>query len=167
MLTATPESDDFIKTGLTLFNFAWDTVATLITDLDDSEFFGVDVHEVSDAFWLSSKQKLSTSLAVAQQGIEFVLKGKIAEVSPFLLIAGGPNEWPKKCDKNDTNFADFRKKQWDRLKTFRSKKQSARKAPFSRILRGRRFLMTFFQQIKLRGLEISLFNGIRTQVSGG
>ena len=68
MITTVPEPDDFIKTGLSLFNFAWDTVATLITDLDDSEFFGVDVHEVGDAFWQASKQKLSTSLAVGQAG---------------------------------------------------------------------------------------------------
>ena len=108
MITAIPEPDDFIEIGLSLFNFAWDTVATLITDLDDSEYFGVDVQEVSDAFWQASKQKLSTSLAVAQQGVEFLLKGRIASVSPFLLISGGLNEWPKKCDKNNTNFADFR-----------------------------------------------------------
>ncbi len=108
MITATPAPDDFIKTGLSLLDFAWDTVANLITELDDSEYFGVDVDEVGDAFWQASKQKLSTSLAVAQQGVEFVLKGKIAEVSPFLLLSGGPNEWPKKCDKNNTNYADFR-----------------------------------------------------------
>ncbi len=107
MITDIPTADEFMQTGLSLLDFAWDTVATLLTDLDDSEFFGVDVPEVSDAFWQASKQRLTTSLAVAQQGVEFALKGRIAAVSPFLLVAGSPKGWPSGCQKRDTNFADF------------------------------------------------------------
>jgi hypothetical protein len=108
MISDVPAATDFIGTGLSLLNFAWDTVATLMTDLDDSEYFGVDIPEVSDAFWEASKQRLTTALAVAQQGVEFILKGRIAEISPFLLLAGTPREWPKACNKNDTSFAEFR-----------------------------------------------------------
>lgn len=37
-----------------------------------------------------------------------MLKGRIAAVSPFILISGNPKEWPKGCHKSDTSFADFR-----------------------------------------------------------
>jgi hypothetical protein len=107
MIQNIPEPVDFINSGLSLLNFAWEIVASLLTDLDDAEGLGVDVEEVSDAFWQASKQRLTTSLAVAQQGVEFMLKGKIAEISPFLLIAGSPKDWPSSCHKRDISFADF------------------------------------------------------------
>lgn len=107
MIKNIPIPEDFINSGLSLLNFAWETVASLLTDLDDAEGWGVDVDEVSDAFWQASKQRLTTSLAVAQQGVEFILKGKIAEISPYLLILGSPKEWPSSCDKKDLSFADF------------------------------------------------------------
>ncbi len=36
-----------------------------------------------------------------------MLKGKIAEISPYLLISGTPKDWPSSCDKKDISFADF------------------------------------------------------------
>lgn len=108
MITEIPLEKNFYVTGLSLLDFSWDTVATLMTQLDDSEYFGVDIPEVSNAFWEASKQRLSTALAIAQQGVEFILKGRIAEVSPFLLIAGPPKDWPKGCNKNNTSFAEFK-----------------------------------------------------------
>jgi hypothetical protein len=54
------------------------------------------------------KKKLATSISLVQQGAEFLLKARIAEISPFLLISGDPSEWPHKCDKDDTSFADFK-----------------------------------------------------------
>jgi len=108
VITEIPSGNDFIGTGLSLLDFSWDTVATLMTELDDSECFGVDIPEVSDAFWEASKQRLATALAIAQQGAEFILKGRIAEVSPFLLIGGTPKDWPKGCNRHDTSFAEFR-----------------------------------------------------------
>lgn len=108
MIIEIPSGNDFYATGLSLLDFSWDTAATLLTQLDDSEYFGVDIPEVSDAFWEASKQRLSTALAIAQQGVEFILKGRIADVSPFLLIPGPPKEWPKGCNKNNTSFAEFK-----------------------------------------------------------
>lgn len=108
MITEIPLGNDFIATGLSLLDFSWDTVSTLMTQLDDSKYFGVDIPEVSDAFWEASKQRLATALAIAQQGVEFILKSRIADVSPFLLIHGTPRDWPKGCNKNNTSFAEFK-----------------------------------------------------------
>jgi len=108
MIQNIPKHEDFINSGLSLLNFGWETVASLLTDLDDAEGWGVDVDEVSDAFWQASKQRLATSLAVAQQGVEFILKGKIVEINPYLLISSNLKDWPSSCDKKDISFADFR-----------------------------------------------------------
>lgn len=59
-------------------------------------------------YWRSAQQALATAVALAQQGTEFLIKGKIAAVSPLILISGDPREWPAGCDKNDIPFADFK-----------------------------------------------------------
>lgn len=43
-----------------------------------------------------------------QQGTDFVLKAKIAETSPNLLLSGSPRDWPKGCNKQDTPYSSFR-----------------------------------------------------------
>ena len=39
-----------------------------------------------EKFWQAARRELLTALTIAQQGVELTLKGKIADVSPFLLI---------------------------------------------------------------------------------
>jgi len=36
------------------------------------------------------------------------LKAKLVAISPFLLIAGNPSEWPKVLDETGVSFSDFR-----------------------------------------------------------
>ena len=66
------------------------------------------VEEVHNRYWEAAKKPLSVAHALSQQGAELILKAKIAEVSPYLLISNPPKEWPKECDKQNTSFADFR-----------------------------------------------------------
>lgn len=108
MIVDIPSHDDFLRTGLGLLDIAWDTVAGLIMDLVSSQYMGPADPELAAAFWEASRQRLSVSLATAQQAVEFILKARIAEVSPFLLIGSLPRDWPRKCDQRDTQFADFR-----------------------------------------------------------
>ena len=61
-----------------------------------------------EEYWRDAQQALATAVALAQQGTEFLLKGKIAAVSPLLLISGDPRDWPGGCDKTDIPFADFK-----------------------------------------------------------
>lgn len=87
---------------------SWDTIANLFTDLSDAAYGGSVTVEANEDFWKASKQKILNALAIAQQGSEFILKGKICEISPFLLIANGPREWPNSYAYNDIEFADFK-----------------------------------------------------------
>ena len=95
MILEIPTSEEFYTSGKELLNFAWDTVVELLIDLDGLEDYGVDSHdaeEISDACWKLSKRHLTTALSITQQGVEFILKGKIIDVSPFILIAGDPEK---------------------------------------------------------------------------
>lgn len=109
MIKDVPSPQDFFDSGLELFDFAWDTVAVLLTNFSIAERdFGVDAADVSEEYWASSKRRLTTALAMTQQGVEFILKGKIAEISPYLLLAESPTRWPSPYDGHELTFAEFK-----------------------------------------------------------
>ena len=45
---------------------------------------------------------------MTQQGVEFILKGKIAEVSPYLLLADSPDRWPSPANDRGVAFSHFK-----------------------------------------------------------
>jgi hypothetical protein len=108
MIKNIPPPQEFYEAGLSLLNFAWETVTALLIELNESEEAGLEVDEIKNAFWSAARQHLTTSLAIAQQGVEFILKGRISEISPFLLIDNLPKDFPKGSTSNDLNFSDFR-----------------------------------------------------------
>jgi len=108
MIHDIPTASDFYTTGKELLDFAWDTTAHLLTDIEEAEWFGIDPEEVSDDYWKAAKRHLTTSLSTTQQGIEFILKGKIADISPYLLITDSPQKWPSPYNSEKPHFSDFR-----------------------------------------------------------
>jgi len=108
MIVNIPSESDFLETGLSLLDFAWDVGAGLLTDLDQAQYFGTTEPEMTSEFWQAAKRRLMVGCLVAQQAVEFILKSRIAAVSPFLLVAGNPQEWPRDSASADTPFADFR-----------------------------------------------------------
>lgn len=108
MIIDLPNKDDFYRNGLSMLNLAWDSIAALYFDIEYSELEDWDDGEVKEEFWQAAQHNISIALALSQQGIELLLKGRIAEVSPFLLLAGSPRDWPAKCTEDDVPFADFR-----------------------------------------------------------
>lgn len=107
-VTNIPTEEDFYASGKELLDFSWDVVARLLTDIDEAEYFGVDPEEISDNYWAAAKRRLTTSLSITQQGVEFILKGKISAISPFLLIADTPAKWPSPYEGKPINFSAFR-----------------------------------------------------------
>lgn len=109
MIKNIPTPKDFEDSGIAFFNMAWDFVLNLISILDDSELESWDSDgEIKNQYWHSSQRQLSTALSLTQQGIEFLLKGKISSFSPYLLITANPREWPSKCNIINTNYSAFR-----------------------------------------------------------
>src|SRR4051812_18248918 len=118
MITDIPTKADFDNNGIAFLNLAWQSVVSISLDLPEQpvEELGEDATEEQrleaeeedrrwteevQRYWQAAQQELATAVALAQQGTEFLLKGKIAAVSPFLLVSGDPGEWPRGCDRND------------------------------------------------------------------
>ena len=74
-----------------------------LVDLTDAER-----EQADEEFWRKSQPQLGNALSLIQQGIELFLKGRIAEVSPFLLIVRDPREYPKANATGDIPFSEFR-----------------------------------------------------------
>lgn len=109
MITDVPAKDDFRHAGIAYLNLAWAEVLSLATDLAEANLEEWDSAEVvPDEYWRAAQRPLATAVSLLQQGTEFLLKARIAEVSPFLLLAGSPSDWPRGCNRNDISFADFK-----------------------------------------------------------
>lgn len=109
MIIDIPKKTDFYRSGFSMLNLAWDSIMSLYLELEDSQLEEWDDSgEETEEYWRAAQYPISVAIALAQQGIELLLKGRIADVSPFLLLVGNPREWPKGCNEKDTPFADFR-----------------------------------------------------------
>jgi hypothetical protein len=109
VITDIPTPSDFSATGVSLLNLAWDTVSALFLHAEQSEMKQWDEDGlVTDEFWQSAQQPLGNAQALIQQGVEFLLKAGIAEVSPLLLLDRSVREWPRDSWARDTRFAEFR-----------------------------------------------------------
>ena len=106
MIEDIPTAEEFTDSGKGLLDVAWETVIGLFENLSDAERHGYELDEIAADYWTASRRKLATSLTIAQQGVEFLLKARIASVSPFLLLADSPEKWPRKSDS--LQFSDFR-----------------------------------------------------------
>lgn len=109
MISDIPTPSDFEATGLSLLNLAWDTVSSLYLHAELSEMETWDDDgQVTDEFWKAAHQPLSNAQALIHQGVEFLLKARIVEVSPYLLLDRSIREWPKGSNVQDTAYAEFR-----------------------------------------------------------
>jgi hypothetical protein len=128
MIIDIPSSEDFLANGIDYLNMAWEMAINVGLDADTEKLnhpHGQEdcIKDESDnwdavklkyarlndrAFASVVRRELGNSVSLLHQGIEFVLMARISQVSPYLLIASSPREWPKPTPGNDTPFADFR-----------------------------------------------------------
>ncbi|HYD88867.1 MAG TPA: hypothetical protein VEA80_15440 [Vitreimonas sp.] len=109
MICDIPTSAEFETAALNLLNLAWSIGIDIATELDEAHGFGVELNKKETAdFWSLAQPALGNGFALVQQAQEMALKGRIAAISPFLLISGAPREWPSGSSKQDTSFARFR-----------------------------------------------------------
>ncbi|MDN3380174.1 MULTISPECIES: hypothetical protein [unclassified Pseudoalteromonas] len=108
MIKDIPTSSEFNSAAKAQFDFAWDIVISFLLTLDDAGRYS-DIDERNEiAFWETARQRILTALIIVQQGVELSLKGKLVSISPYLLIAGNPSDWPKDPDGSGVSFSDFR-----------------------------------------------------------
>jgi len=111
-----PHPDDFERNGLAFLNLAWDSIAELsqthhtVTEMMNTSYISeedrLEMEEVEETYWQNSQPALATAVALAHQGGEFLLKSRIAAISPFLLLS--VDKWPANTDGADKSFADFK-----------------------------------------------------------
>ena len=110
MILDFPTKRDFFGAANDYLNSSWGSVIELLSEFEElgSTIEDSDHEEESKRYWSSAKQTLISATALIQQAVEFYIKGKISDVSPYLLISGNPQSWPKGCNKKDVEFSSFR-----------------------------------------------------------
>lgn len=106
MITDVPTSDELIERADSLLHLSYSIVSKLYENQNDGWRNGADDDQIRE-YWQKCSASLANALSLLQQSHELYLKGKIAEVSPYLLLAREPQHWPKKSQTEDVPFSDF------------------------------------------------------------
>lgn len=113
MITEIPSPSDFQAAGLNQLYLAWQIAMHAVEDFD---FFednldlgdGEAQQAASSEYWAKSQPALANAFGLIQQAMEMALKGRIALISPFLLIPRDPRDWPKGVENHGVPFSEFR-----------------------------------------------------------
>ncbi len=110
MILDVPTPDDFRNHGIDYLNIGWGTVLDILISLEDAGDFETPEYldEIRTNYWQAAERELATALSLIEQGAEFLLKGRICAISPWLLITRNPVEWPRGAHNSDVNFSAFR-----------------------------------------------------------
>ncbi|MFT6794483.1 MAG: hypothetical protein ACJAR1_002493 [Rubritalea sp.] len=112
MVTNIPTHEDFTRVGIEQTMFSLDMVLNLLSDLSDYDpsIDHGDSDENDEAlseYWTAAHRILTNATSTLQQGVEFLIKGRIAAVSPYLLIDNS-RELGKFKNQESISFASFR-----------------------------------------------------------
>jgi hypothetical protein len=108
-----PTAEDYARTGLDLLNLAWRQVDDLnaklqLFDRDNPRETEEENQERHRQIWDASDRQIANAVVIAQQATEFLLKGRIASVSPYFLISNDLKDWPKPDTSNTIEFSRFK-----------------------------------------------------------
>ena len=103
MIVGVPTHIHLMETATGWMNLAWELIVAESQSLDEigeiwTDEPGVWTREEIETelidYLRSRRLHLNNAISLLQQSLEIFLKAKIAEVSPFLLIAGEASSWP-------------------------------------------------------------------------
>ncbi|MGO7367640.1 hypothetical protein ACC719_11620 [Rhizobium ruizarguesonis] len=106
MISGVPTSEELTERADSLLQLSYSIVSKLYENQRDDWRHGADNDQIRE-YWQKCAPSLANALALLQQSHELYLKGKIAAVSPYLLLAREPQHWPKKSLTEDVPFSDF------------------------------------------------------------
>jgi hypothetical protein len=116
MIVGVPDYDELHDTAVGWLNLAWEITIHEVSEFQDAATLFDDmaqVHGVEHAkaeavkYWNTARYKLNNAISLLQQSLEIELKARIAKVSPYLLIVGDPQSWPK-MRSGQVDFTEFR-----------------------------------------------------------
>jgi hypothetical protein len=112
MITEIPTASEFQAAGLNQLYLAWQIAMQAMQDYEAVQDYvaldEADQESASTEYWTKSQPALANAFGLVQQAMEMALKGRIASVSPFLLISRDPKDWPKGDDTGAVPFSEFR-----------------------------------------------------------
>lgn len=112
MITEIPTASEFQAAGINQLYLAWQIAMQAVHDYEEIAGLILDDEAEEDAasaeFWTKSQPALANAFGLIQQAMEMALKGRIASISPFLLISRDPKDWPKGADTVAVPFSEFR-----------------------------------------------------------
>jgi hypothetical protein len=109
MIKNIPNSEAYEAIALSLLNRAWETTLELLLSFDEAREYDDEDDPIDEPeYWKAAQVELSVAITLVQQAAEFLIKARIAVQSPYLLLSGEPKNWPRRCDQEDLQFADFR-----------------------------------------------------------
>jgi len=106
MITDIPTADEFKKSAANYLYLAWEIVLELIFDFNQAYGYATGMVE-SEPYWAKSQVPLGNAIGLIQQSMELALKGRIAGVSPYLLISRDPKNWPSGVETSAVPFSQF------------------------------------------------------------
>lgn len=103
MINNVPTATSLYSSGKECFNLSWTMVYELLHDLEVAVEWNDVERKRKNNFWKAARRNLLAALTIAQQGVELVLKGDIAKVSPYLLIS----KFEESAKNAGCDFSDF------------------------------------------------------------
>lgn len=105
MIRNLPTHEDFLERAESFFHLAMDSMIQLSHIIFEMGYDAED--EMTEDYWKACQPKISNAVILTQQALEFGLKAKICETSPFLLL-NLSRDFPKKSQIEDKEFAEFK-----------------------------------------------------------
>lgn len=110
MIVDIPTAADFQSAGLKQVHLAWQIAMQSVHDFDEATYYKLadeTPEEAAEEFWQRSQPALANAYSLIQQGMELALKGRIAAITPYLLI-GDPTDWTRSAASTPVSFGEFR-----------------------------------------------------------
>jgi hypothetical protein len=117
MIVGVPSHYDLHETATGWMNLAWSLAIDEAINFQEFEYLFDEIRQEHgpdkakkeiEKHWRAKNLKLNNSISLLQQSLEIFLKAKIAEISPFLLIAGEPQSWPSVNISGQIDFSEFK-----------------------------------------------------------
>jgi hypothetical protein len=105
MIVDVPTPGEFQTAGVNQLYLAWKITIGAQETLAGVRSASVDP-DATDDYWRSVQPELANAYSLIQQAMELALKGRIATVSPFLLL-GNPADWPGRGATSDLSFGEL------------------------------------------------------------
>jgi hypothetical protein len=113
VITEIPTAEEFHAAGLNLLHLAWQMALDSLHEYEQADYLVADLTEAEAAaaeadYWVRSQPALANAFSLIQQSMELAIKGRIAAISPYLLISRDPKDWPRGVESQPTPFSEFR-----------------------------------------------------------